>query len=104
MYLVKSPIFYACMKHREVQYHYVCELILSSKFKLRYIQTDGKADIFTKALGLDKLQHFAKMLGLQHLDVPHFSGTTSGRSDGKNNSGDDEPEQVSTKVKRRAEE
>ena len=82
MYLVKSPIFYACMKHREVQYHYVCELILSSKFKLRYIQTDGKADIFTKALRLDKLQHFLEMLGLQHLGVLHLRGITDQRTDG----------------------
>ena len=105
MQLAKNPVFHAHMKHIEVHYHFVCERVLSSEVELWYIRTDRQVDdIFTKALGLDKLQHFAKMLGLQHLDVPHFSGTTSGRSDGKNNSGDDEPEQVSTKVKRRAEE
>ena len=32
------------------------------------------ADIFTKPLGFDKLQHFSIMLGLQHLDVPHLRG------------------------------
>ena len=32
------------------------------------------ADIFTKPLGLNKLQHFLEMLVLQHLDVSYFSG------------------------------
>ena len=32
------------------------------------------ADIFTKPLGLNKLQHFLEMLVLQHLDALYFSG------------------------------
>ena len=34
------------------------------------------SDIFTKALGSGKVQHFSEMLGLQHLDVPHLRGRT----------------------------
>ena len=44
----------------EVHYHFVRERILSGEVKLVYVPTDRQVvDIFTKPLGLDKLQHFS---------------------------------------------
>ena len=65
------------------------------------------ADIFTKPLGLDKVQYFSDMLGLQHLDVPYLRGTIDedridGRSSRSNEEDELEPEP--TKGKGRAEE
>ena len=78
------------MKHIEVHYHFVHEWVLSSEVELRYVHTDHQvADIFTKALGTNKLQHFLQMLLIQHLHVPHMRGTTSE----KNNNCDNELEQ-----------
>jgi hypothetical protein len=40
-----------------------------------YVPRDRQAaDIFTKALGLDKLRQFSGALGLRHLDVPNLRG------------------------------
>ena len=48
---------------------------LSSEVELEYVSTDRQnADIFTKPLGLDKLQQFSGALGLRHLDMPNLRG------------------------------
>ena len=75
MQLSKNPVFHARTKHIEVHYHFVCERVLRREVELRYVRTDRQiVDIFTKALGSDKLQNFSKMLGLQHLNVSHLRG------------------------------
>ena len=77
MQLAKNPVFNACTKHIKVHYHFVRERVLSDEVELRYVQTDRQvANIFNKALGSDKLQHFSEMLGVQCLDVPHLRGRT----------------------------
>ena len=97
--LAKNPVFHAKTKHIEVHYHFVCEWVLSSKVELRYVHNDRQvAVIFTKALGIDKLQQFSEMLGIQHLDVPQVRGRAAV---GKDNSCDDEPELESVEGKRR---
>jgi hypothetical protein len=73
--LAKNPVFHARMKHFEVHYHFVRERVLSGEVELRHVPTDQQvADIFTKALGLDKLRQFSGALGLRHLDVPNLRG------------------------------
>ena len=86
MRLAKNPIFHARTKHIEVHYHFVRKRVLSGEVELWYIHTDRQvADIFTKALGLDKLWHFSELFGLQHLDVPHLMGRTTGGTIGEEN-------------------
>ena len=64
----------------EVHYYFVCERVLSSEVELVYVPKDQQvANIFTKPLGLDKLQQFWSELGLQHLDMPTLRGTSTGR-------------------------
>jgi hypothetical protein len=73
--LAKNPVFHAQMKHIEVHYHFVRERILSGEVELKHVPTNRQiADIFTKALGLDKLRQFLGALGLCHLDVPNLRG------------------------------
>jgi hypothetical protein len=58
-----------------VHYHFVRERVLSGEVELRHVPTYRQvADIFTKALGLDKLRQFSGALGLRHLDVPNLRG------------------------------
>ena len=79
-------------------YHFVLEGVQSCEVELRYVRSDRQlADIFTKALRLDMLQHFSEMLGLQHLDVPHLRARTSGRSYENNKSSDEEQEEAKQK-------
>ena len=75
-------MFHARTKQIEVHYHFVRERVLSGEVELRYVQTDRQvANIFNKALGSDKLQHFSEMLGVQRLDVPHLRGGTETSTD-----------------------
>ena len=71
--LVKNLVFHTHTKHIEVHYHFMCEHVLIGEFKLRYVRTNRQVvHIFTKPLGLNKVRHFSKMLGLEHLDMPHL--------------------------------
>ena len=75
MQLTKNPIFHARTKHIEVHYHFVHKRFMIGEVELRYAWTDRQVtNIFTKVLGTDKLQHFSKMFGIHHLDLPHFRG------------------------------
>ena len=66
-------MFHACTKHIQVHYHFVRDRVLSGEVEHRYVRTDRQvADIFTKALGSDKLQNFSEILCVQRLDVPHL--------------------------------
>ena len=74
--LAKNPVFHAWTKNIEVHYHFFRERVHSSEVELQYVPTDRQtADIFTKPLGLDKLQQFSGALVLHHLDVPNLRGS-----------------------------
>ena len=57
--VARNPVFHACTKHIEVHYHFVRERVLDGDIDITYVRTDEQvADIFTKALGAEKLWHF----------------------------------------------
>ena len=69
IYLVRNPVFHARTKHIEVHYHFIRERVQAGDIDLQHISTHLQvADIFTKALGIDKLRQFASNLGLSLLD------------------------------------
>jgi hypothetical protein len=73
--LAKNPVFHARTKHIQVHYHFDRERVLAGEVELTHVPTNRQiADIFTKALGLDKLRQFSGALGLRHLDVPNLRG------------------------------
>ena len=54
-----EPKFHARTKHIEVHYHFIKERVLDGDIDLTYVRTDEQvADIFTKALGAEKLRRF----------------------------------------------
>ena len=66
--LARNPVFHARTKHIEVHYHFVRERVLAGDIDLTYVGTDEQvADIFTKALGAEKLRRFRAMLGVQEM-------------------------------------
>jgi hypothetical protein len=68
--LANNPIYHARTKHIEVQYHFIREKVPAKKIDLIHVSTENQvADIFTKALGTDKLKRFRKMLGLLEVDL-----------------------------------
>ena len=63
--MAKNLVFHARTKHIEVHYHFVREQVLAGDIDLVYVGTEERvADIFTKALGAEKLRRFRTMLGL----------------------------------------
>ncbi|MCO5604381.1 hypothetical protein L7F22_058546 [Adiantum nelumboides] len=66
--LAENPVFHARTKHIEVHYHFVRDQVLASDIDLVYVSTEEQvADIFTKALGAEKLRRFWLMLGVLQL-------------------------------------
>jgi len=53
-----------------VHYHFIREKILAKEIDLIHVITKNQvADIFTKALGTDKLKKFRKMFGVLEVDL-----------------------------------
>ncbi len=68
--LANNPVYHARTKHIQVQYHFIKEKVLTKEIDLIRVSTENQvADIFTKALGTDKLKKFRKMLGVLEVDL-----------------------------------
>jgi hypothetical protein len=68
--LVNNPIYHVRTKHIEVHYHFIREKILAKEIDLIHVNTENQVvDIFTKALSIDKLKKFRKMLGVLEVDL-----------------------------------
>jgi hypothetical protein len=60
--LANNPIFHVRTKHIKVHYHFIREKVLAKEIDFIHVSTENQvADIFTKALGTDKLS-FKKCL------------------------------------------
>ncbi len=68
--LANNLIYHARTKHIEVHYHFIRKKVLAKEIDLIHVSTEDQvADIFTKALGIDKLRKFWKMLGVLEVDL-----------------------------------
>ncbi len=68
--LANNQVYHARTKHIEVHYHFIREKVLAKKIDLIHVSTkDQVVDIFTKALGTDKLKKFQKMFGVLEVDL-----------------------------------
>ncbi|MCO5557886.1 hypothetical protein L7F22_011458 [Adiantum nelumboides] len=66
--LAWNPMFHACTKHIEVHCHFIRQRVLDGNINLAYVGTeDQAADLFTKALGAEKLRCFRGMIGLRDM-------------------------------------
>ena len=71
IYLARNLVFLVRTKHIEVHYHFIREHVLAGDVDLQHISTNLQTtDIFTKALGADKLWQFMTDLGLTIPDLP----------------------------------
>ena len=65
LFVSKNAVTEKRMKHIDVRYHYVCDVIQQGKIEVLFISgVDNPADIFTKNLGRVKIEKIVPMLGL----------------------------------------
>ena len=65
IYLARNSVFHARTKHIEVHYHFIQEFVLAVDVDLQHISMNLQtADIFTKAMGANKLRQYMTNLGL----------------------------------------
>jgi hypothetical protein len=68
--LANNPIYHVRTKHIEVHYHFIRKKIIAREINLIHVSTEDQVvDVFTKALGTDKLKKFRKMLGVLEMDL-----------------------------------
>jgi hypothetical protein len=68
--LASNPIYHARTKHIEVHSHFIREKVLPREINLIHVSIESQVvDIFTKALGIDKLRCFRKMFGVLEVDL-----------------------------------
>jgi hypothetical protein len=68
--LPNNPIYHARTKHIEVHYHFIKKKVLAKEIDLIHVSIEDQVvDIFTKALGVDKLKKFKKMLEVLEVDL-----------------------------------
>ncbi|MCO5577032.1 hypothetical protein L7F22_030854 [Adiantum nelumboides] len=68
IHLARNPVSHAWTKHIEVHYHFVQDQVLAGDIDLVYVSKEEQIeDIFTKALGVEKLRCFWLMLGVLQL-------------------------------------
>jgi hypothetical protein len=57
--LANNPVYHARTKHIEVHYHFIRKKVIAKEIDLIHVSTENQvADIFTKALGTNKLKKF----------------------------------------------
>ncbi len=68
--LAYNLVYHARTKDIEVHYHFIREKILAKEIDLIHVSTEDQvANIFTKALGTNKLRKFLKMFGVLEVDL-----------------------------------
>ena len=86
--LARNPVFHARTKHIEVHYHFVREKVSAGEIDLAYVSTHEQiADIFTKALGAEKLQMFRSLLGVAEMELSLRGSVDMASSTCANNDG-----------------
>lgn len=70
LHMIVNPVFYACSKHIELDYHFACEQVALSLLVTQHISiTHQVADIFTKLMSKVTLALFHLKLHLQHQPI-----------------------------------
>jgi hypothetical protein len=69
--MTENPVFHDRLKHIEIRYHYIRDMVQRRALKLLYVSTDEQvADVLTKPLSGVKFEHFRDKFGIVRKDPP----------------------------------
>ena len=70
MKLSENPVFHDKLKHIEIKYHYIRDVVQRGVVKLLYVATEEQiADVLTKPLDRVKFEYFREKLGVLQIEV-----------------------------------
>jgi hypothetical protein len=65
IYLIKDQMFHERIKHIDVKYHYIREVIAEGRLKIPKISThDNPADMMTKHVLVAKFEFYSSLVGI----------------------------------------
>ena len=64
--MMENPVFHDKLKHIEIRYFYIRDMIQKGAIKLQYVRTD----VLTKPLSRIKFEYFRDKLGVVWKDLP----------------------------------
>ncbi len=79
IFMASNPVQECRIKHIDIRYHYIWEVVRQRQIKLYFINgADNPADMFTKNLGCVKFTQFRSTLGLEIYSSQNTSNTSTG--------------------------
>ena len=69
--MIENLVFHDKLKHIEIIYHYIQDMVHKGFVKLKYVPTEEHMeDVFTKPLSHVKFEYFRDKLGVVRKDLP----------------------------------
>ena len=70
--MMENPMFHDRLKHIEIQYFYIKDMIQKGAIKLQYVSTDEQfVDVLTKHLSRVKFEYFQNKLAVENEEELH---------------------------------
>ena len=67
----ENPVFHDKLKHIEIKYHYIRDMVQRGAVKLQYVAMEEQiADVLMNPLARVKFEYFREKLGVLQIKVP----------------------------------